>query len=147
MGTVTNWQQHLLPSLLIGPGEELAKILGEGLPEDAGLPVSYDGPARMIVPTKRTSLTQGEDLRLKIILIGREKPEKGTLHWRPMGKGEFETAPLEHVARSVYSVRIPASRIGNRDIEYYVQASVGADIVKFPATAPAVNQTVVVQDR
>lgn len=145
MGTVANWQQHLLPGLLLKPGEELAKILGEKLPEDANPPLPYDGPARIIVPTARTSLMAGEDLGLKVIVIGPEKPEKGELHWRPLGKGEFETVPLQHVARSVYSVRIPASRIGDNDIEYYVQASVGASTVRFPATAPAMNQTVVVQ--
>ena len=144
MGTVANWQQHLLPNLLIKPGEELAKILGEKLPEDASLPLSYNGPARMIVPTARTSLTAGEDLRLKVIVIGSEKPEKAQLYWRPLGQGEFETVPLQHVARGVYSVQIPANRISGRDMEYFVQASVGAATVRFPATAPAMNQTVVV---
>jgi hypothetical protein len=147
MGTVANWQQHLLPSLLIKPGEELAGILGEKLPEDATLPISYDGPARVIVPTARTSLAAGEDLRLKVIILGRPTPEKGVLCWRPLGKGEFETVPLQHVARSVYSAQITANRIGNSDIEYYVQASVGADTVRFPVTAPAMNQTVIVQGK
>ena len=147
MGTVANWQQHLLPNLLIKPGEELAKILGENLPEDACLPTSYDGPARMIVPTARTSLMTGEDLRLRVIVLGRERPEKGALHWRPLGTGEFKTVALRHVARSVYSAYIPASRIGHNDIEYYVQASVGASTVRFPATAPAMNQTVVMQEK
>ncbi len=146
MGTVTNWQQHLLPNLLIRPGEDLAKILGEKLPEDAGPPPFYDGPARMIVPTARTSLAAGEDLRLKVVMIGREKPSEAGLHWRPLGKGEFETIPLQHVARGVYTVQIPASRIGVNDIEYYIQASVGANNLRFPAGA-AVNQTVVMQGK
>jgi len=147
IGTVANWQQHLLPNLLLKPGEELAGILGERLPEDAGLPLSYDGPARLIVPTARTSLTPGEDLRLKAIILGLDKPEKAVLRWRSLGKGEFETVALRPVARGVYSVRIPASRIGSDDIEYYVQASVGTDTVRFPATAPAMNHTVVVQGK
>ena len=145
MGTVANWQQHLLPGLLIKPGEELAKILGERHPADADLSHSYDGPARMIVLTARTSLTPGEDLRLKVIILGREKPEKGTLYWRPLGKGEFETVPLQHAARGVYWATILASRIKGGDFEYYVQASAGASDVRFPATAPGMNQTVIVQ--
>jgi hypothetical protein len=142
MGTVANWQQHLLPSLLTQPGEELAEILGELLPAEATPSNSYDGPPRLIVPTARTSLLAGEDLRLKVILVGRASPL--ALLWRPLGKGAFEKLPLEHVARSVYSVRLPASEIGGNDIEYYVQASVGASTIRFPATAPAMNQTVVV---
>jgi hypothetical protein len=145
MGTVANWQQHLLPNLLIKPGEELVKILGEKLPEDASLPLSYGGPARMIVPTARTSLAAGEDLRLKVIVIGLDEPEKARLNWRFLGRGEFETVPLRHVARGVYAVQIPAARIGDNDIEYFVQASFGESTVQFPATAPALNQTVVVQ--
>jgi hypothetical protein len=35
LGSVANWNQHILPSLLIKPGEELAKVLGEPLPVDA----------------------------------------------------------------------------------------------------------------
>jgi hypothetical protein len=151
MGTVANWQQHLLPSLLTQPGKELADILGEPLPAEAMPSDFYDGPPRLIVPTARASLRAGEDLRLKIIFVGRASPHDGragtlALHWRPLGKGTFERMPLEHVARGVYSVRIPASRITD-DIEYYVQASVGADTLRFPATAPAMNQTVVVMPK
>jgi hypothetical protein len=145
MGTVANWQQHLLPSLLTEPGQKLAEILGEPLPADAMPSIAYDGPARLVVPTARASLTAGEDLRLKVIVAGRA----GTLAllWRPLGKGTFERLPLEHVARGVYSARIPASQINDNDIEYYVQASVGAGTIRFPATAPAMNQTVVMMQK
>ncbi len=144
MGTVANWQQHLLPSLLTQPGKELADILGEPLPAEAMPSDSYDGPPRLMVPTARASLTAGEDLRLKVIVVGAKAPGKGNVYWRPLGKGTFEKVPLEHVARGVYSARIPAAQIANNDIEYYVQASVGAGTIRFPATAPVLNHTVVV---
>jgi len=144
MGTVANWQQHLLPSLLTQPGKELAQMLGEPLPADAVPSNSYEGPPRLMVPTARASLTVGEDLRLKAIVVGAKTPGNVVLYWRPLGKGTFEKLPLEHAARSVYSVRIPATQIGDNDIEYYVQASVGTGTIRFPATAPAMNQTVVV---
>jgi len=142
MGTVANWQQHLLPNLLTKPGKELAEILGEALPADAEPSDSYSGPARLIVPTVRTSLVLGEDLRLKVIVVGRASAP--VLYWRPLGKGEFETIPVEHVARGVYKTRIPAGRIAGNDFEYYVQTGAGANAIHFPATAPAMNQTVVV---
>jgi len=147
MGTVANWQQHLLPGLLTQPGKELADILGEPLPADAMPSDSYDGPPRLIVPTARASLTAGEDLRLKVIAVGAKAPARGSVYWRSLGKGTFEKAPLEHVARGVYSARIPAAQIANHDIEYYVQTSVGGKTVRFPATAPVLNQTVVVMPR
>ncbi|MEN6425901.1 MAG: malectin domain-containing carbohydrate-binding protein [Phycisphaerales bacterium] len=142
MGTVANWQQHLLPSLLTEPGKELADILGESLPADAQPSNSYDGPPRLIVPTVRTSLVAGEDLRLKVILVGRASPL--VLHWRPLGRGEFSALPVEHVARGVYRVRIPADRIAGKDFEYYVEAAMDGNTIRFPVTAPAMNQTVVV---
>ncbi len=144
LGTVANWQQHLLPRLLTQPGAELAQVLGEALPAEAMPADSYDGPARLLVPTARASLTTGEDLRLKVIMVGAKRVSGGTLYWRPLGPGEFETVRLERVARSVYVARLSATRIAGRDIEYYVQASAGADTVRFPVTAPALNQTVVV---
>jgi len=168
MGTVSNWQQHLLPSLLTQPGKELAGILGEPLPGDAEPSDSYTGPARLIVPTVRTSLAAGEDLRLRVIFVGRlgaasapsaavrrgfasgsHEGRAGTLalHWRPLGQGEFSAIPLEPVARSVYTGTIPAGQIGGNDFEYYAEASVGGDAVRFPVTAPAMNQTVVVTRR
>ena len=52
--------------------------------------------------------------------------------------------PLEHVARGVYTTTIPAGRIANNDVEYYVQAAVSGETIRFPATAPTMNQTVVV---
>jgi hypothetical protein len=142
MGTIANWQQHLLPSLLTQPGKELAELLGEPLPADAEPSDSHEGPARLIVPTVRTSLGTGEDLRLKVILAGRALSL--SLYWRPLGQGEFAATPLKHVARGVYTGKIPADQIVGRDFEYYVQASVGGNAIPFPATAPAMNQTVVV---
>jgi hypothetical protein len=146
MGTVANWQQHLLPGLLTQPGKELAEILGEPLPAEAMPSDSYDGPSRLIVPTARPSRMAGEDLRLKVIAVGAQQLRDGALHWRPLGQGTFERVPLEHVARGVYSVRLATSQIPD-DIEYYVEASAGASTIRVPATAPTMNQTVVIMPK
>jgi hypothetical protein len=143
MGTIANWQQHLLPRLLAQGGAELAHVLDEPLPADAMPGDSYDGPARLLVPTARPSLAPGEDLRLKVILVGAKRVGGGALYWRPLGSGEFEAVRLERVARSVYAARVSATRIAGRDIEYYVQASSGTDTVRFPVTAPTLNQAVI----
>jgi hypothetical protein len=144
LGTMANWQQHLLPGLLTEPGKELAEILGEPLPAAAVLSDAYSGPPHLIVPTVRASLMVGEDLRVKAVVADAREPRDVTLYWRPVGSGTFERLPLEHVARSVYSVRLPTARLGANDIEYYVQASVSTGTIRFPATAPVMNQTVVV---
>lgn len=145
MGNVTNWQQHLIPTLLTQSGEELAKILGEELPGDAVPWKRYIGRPRLIVPTVRSSLMTGENLKLKVIILAQKQPADAALYWRPMGKGKFNRISLTHIVRGVYSVAIPTERIDQADIEYYIKAysAEGTELV-FPATAPDINQTVVV---
>jgi hypothetical protein len=144
LGNVTNWQQHIMPSLLTEPGRELAGILGEELPADAMPSKSYNGPLGLIVPTVRGSLSAGEDLQVKVIILTAAAPKDAALYFRPMGKGKFKKIPLNHIARGVYSVRIPADQIEN-DLEYYIKVSTNdGQESTFPATAPDINQTVVV---
>jgi len=144
MGNVTNWQQHVMPPLLTEPGRELAEILGGELPADAMPSKLYQGPLRVIVPTVRGSLVAGEDLKLKVIILAADQPKDAALYWRLMGKGNYTKVPLTHIARGVYSVRIPAGRI-KTDLEYYIKViSADNQEVMFPAAAPDVTQTVVV---
>jgi len=145
MGNVANWQQHLIPTLLIQPGEELAKILGEELPSDAVPWKRYIGRPRLIVPTIRSSLMTGENLKLKVIILAQKQHKDAALYWRQMGKGKFNRIPLTHIARGVYSVAIPAERIDQADLEYHIKVcSADGQEIYFPATAPDINQTVVV---
>ncbi|MHC4146198.1 MAG: malectin domain-containing carbohydrate-binding protein, partial [Planctomycetota bacterium] len=106
MGNVTNWQQHVMPSLLTQPGKELEKILGQDLPADAMPSKPYEGPLRIIVPTVRSSLTAGEDLRLNVIILAQKQPKDAFLYWRSMGTDQYIMVALTHIARGVYSVTI-----------------------------------------
>lgn len=146
LGTLSNWQQHILPKTFTQPGEELARLLGTPLPADAQPARVCPAEPRLVVPAVRTSLALGEPLRLTALVIGPE-PEALTLHWRPMGRDEFHRLGLTRVARSVYAVTLPAEQIGG-DLEYYVHAQLccgrGLD---FPPTAPELGQTVVVMGR
>jgi hypothetical protein len=143
MGTVTNWQQHNFPVLLTQPGEELAKLLGQELPADAMPAKEYQGPRRLFVPVVRTALAAGEDLAIPVVILG-TTPTDAAVWWRPLGIGQFSKAPLEHVARGVYRVTLPHEAT-KADLEYYVQVSTGTGpALRFPPTAPAMNQTVVV---
>lgn len=142
MGTVCNLEQHTFPTMLDEPGEKLAEILGEPLPAEAQLSKTYKGPARLIVPTKRTCLSPGEPLTVKAIVLGADAPR---LCWGSLGTRSFDGEPLRHVGRNTYEAQLPADRIGGSDIEYYVEA-VAADnkVIRWPASAPFINQTVVI---
>jgi hypothetical protein len=143
LGTVANWNQHNLPALLTQPGEELAQLLGGPLPAEAQPARQYHGPTRIIVPALRASLAANEVLKLKVIILSETPTRTATLCWRKLGRHRFERIALNWVARGVYSVQFPAPV--EADFEYYIRVETdGGKPVYFPATAPKVNQTVVV---
>jgi hypothetical protein len=95
------------------------------------------------VPTLRSSLVPGEVLTLKAIVLSAAAPSEAALYWREMGRGAFQKVPLRHVARGVYEVRFPREG-ATTDVEYYLEARwPGGPPARFPATAPALNQTLV----
>jgi hypothetical protein len=84
-----------------------------------------------------------EALKLKVIILSEAPPRAATLHWRKLSEWRFAEVPLKLVARGVYSVQLPAGV--KDDFEYYIQAEPQhGRPVYFPATAPKLNQTVVV---
>ncbi|MHB1033187.1 MAG: malectin domain-containing carbohydrate-binding protein [Pirellulales bacterium] len=140
LGTVANWDQHLLPGLLTRPGEELAAALGQPLPADAMPGSAYTGPTRVIVPTVRTMLSQGEKLKLKVIVLSEQAPREAFVSWGAMGSAAKTRVPLVHLGRGVYTAEMAPTD----DCEYYVEVATDKDRARFPATAPAMNQTVVI---
>jgi len=142
MGTVANWQQHVLPRVLEAPSREIAQALGRALPEDARLPRDYRGPERLVVPTVRSSLEAGEPLRLEAIVLGETPARAVTLRWRPMGAGSWSAVPFAPVWRGVWRVSLPAPPA---DLEYVVEAeSARGAGLRFPAAGADAPQTVVV---
>jgi hypothetical protein len=141
MGTVANWQQHVFPHLL-GPSEKaIAEATGAPLTGKATLPRDYAGEPRLCVPVVRTALQAGEPLRIQALVPGAPRCVV-ILFWRPFGASQFSSLPLEHVARGVYRGTLPASAL-SEDFEYYVEATAERRTLRFPATAPELNQTVV----
>jgi hypothetical protein len=92
-------------------------------------------------------MTADEPLRLTAILVGvagDAAPPRVVLHWRPLGSGHLAQMPLRHVARGVYEITLPPQAT-KADFEYYVEATTAAGAaLRFPPSAPAMNQTVVV---
>jgi hypothetical protein len=126
------------------PARKLEAALGRPLPDDAKPSKAYSGPPRLIVPTVRSLAVSGEALRLKVIALDKQPVKSVTLCRRPLGRGDFQRIAAEHVARAVYAVVVPPL---TGDIEYYLEseAADGRKLI-WPATAPDLNQTVVVLD-
>ncbi len=144
LGTVANLEQHVRTQLrfLTAHDEQLTAWLGGPLPKQVELRSDYAGPARIIVPTKRTLVGPRERLALKAIVLDNALAESVTVHWRPLGAKSFRELGLSHVARGVYEVTLPGAA---DDFEYYIAARTaqGKNLV-WPATAPVTNRTVVV---
>ncbi len=141
MGTVANWQQHVFPLLLDDSEKAIVEATHEPLPDLARLPSNYSGPARMFVPVVRTLLNAGESLNVQSIVLG-ERPAIVIFFWRALGAERFKSQPMRHLERGIYQMTLEAQQIEG-DFEYYVEATLDGKQLRFPATAPDLNQTVV----
>jgi hypothetical protein len=146
IGSIANWDQHVQNVMLNKTAGELEKALGGPLPEEYRRPPTAapgGGIHRIIVPTLRNCLAEGEPLRLKVIILGQEAPDV-TLFWKRLGSGGFKAVSGRHVARGVHQVELSAEEF-REDFEYYVEARDAAgEILRFPVTAPETPRTVVV---
>lgn len=144
LGTIANLehQTRSRARFVDGHDEALAKALGHPLPAEAALSQDYTGQARLILPTVRSVVAKGESLRLRIIALDRQPMESVTVHVRLLGKGEWRAVAAKHLGRAVYQATLP---VAEDDFEYRVSAATttGAPLL-WPATAPEINQTVVV---
>lgn len=157
LGTIANLEQHNLGCLQILNKYDSMIIndLGRPLPPEADLSMEYHGPLKIIVPTRRNLIETGEDLNLKVILLSSEPVNEAFFCWRYLdetfynrkfpGIKRFTKIPLEHVNRSVYKVLLSSEMISGRDFEYYIEVKAASGgKTYFPATAPEINQTIVV---
>lgn len=145
MGTIANLEQHVRRTLhlLDAHDAELAKALGRPLPTEIQPSRRYLGQPRLIVPTKRSRVSANESLTIPALLLDSQPPEAVTIHWRPMGEQSFQEVRTHHVAHGLYQAELAPT--GDRTIEYYVSATLSnGHVLKWPATAPRLNQTVVV---
>jgi hypothetical protein len=122
-------------------GDQLSHGLGTELPPESYPSKEYTGKASVKVLTRQSQLLKGDSLDLKILIVGEHK--NPVLNWRPIGTGAFQSIPLSHVARGVYRLTIPETE---HDFEYAIQAVSGSDTIVYPASAPQINQVVIVQD-
>jgi hypothetical protein len=142
LGNVANWQQHVLPMTLGKTDADLEALLAEKLPAESALPKTYTGSGRVIVPSARTLLMKGEPLRLRVIVLGMEKPQMA-LYWRSPGEPEYHLQPVSHVARGVYRAEIAPQQLPEI-VEYFIEAQAADQVIRYPATAPQMGLTTVV---
>jgi hypothetical protein len=144
LGNLANWQQHVMNLAFDQPVKELEKLIGEKLPTEAYPDPTPVYTSRIIVPEIRTSINKGEDFSMQLI-VTTDSPAKAELKYRVLGKKTYQTVALQPVGRKMYQVNIPANQLTD-DFEYYIEvAKPASETLRFPATAPGMNQTVVIR--
>jgi hypothetical protein len=145
IATVVNLMQHakFYPPAIDGPTKRMAAQVD--LPADVRPSGTYGGPTRIVVPTIRSILVSGEDLEVKAIVLDDVVPEAVTLNWRVLGEGDFVKSPFKLIARRTYGTRLAPDRSKGKTLEYYIEAITrDGKKVRWPPSAPVLNQTVVV---
>ena len=142
LGTVANWQQHVMTFSVWMPGHEIERLTGAPLPENCWpSPKSLLEP-RIIVPTVRTALRRGEDLRLEVLLPGCDV-RSARIHWKGLAGKSVSTLDLARVTRSVWVAHVPPAEL-NDDFEYFIEVKTPDQTLRYPAGAPERTQSVVV---
>ena len=144
LGTLCNLEQQSMIRLrrLTGHDAALGKYRGESLPAAAQPWKDYRGTDRLVVVNPRNSMGKGETPTLKIIALSTSSIGSISVLHRPLGANDWQTVAATHHARAVWTVTLPAA---SDDFEYHVVAKTAAGTkLIWPATAPAVSNTVVV---
>jgi len=120
----------------------LTEALGHALPPEAEPSTTYTGPVRLFAPTVRPSAAPGEVVIVPLVVLDERDPKSVWLYYRPLGQGEFRKIAVQHVGRGVHRATLPPA--DGTTTEYYFEVeTANSDILRWPITAPRINQTVV----
>lgn len=146
LGTLANWEQHILPEVFGKSDAAVARLAGGVLPAEAVLPATYRGPTRLILPTTPTSVTRGEPLDLPLLVLSERAPQAVHVYVRRLGGGRFARSDAVPRERGVYRIRIASPEDRGDDLEWYVELTeADGRRIRWPATAPETGHTVVVE--
>ncbi len=145
IGTIANLELHNQEQLKLLTKYDclISTVTGKPAPQNE-LWTDYRGDSRIIVPTKRNILENGEDLRLKAIILSKNKINKVSLFYRNLGEKSFRIVQFSNVARNVYALTLTENEFEGNDFEYYIEVHTSAEKMIYPSGAPDNYQTVIV---
>jgi hypothetical protein len=143
VGTIASIESGSRERVVSSHDRAIAQILGEPLPAEAAVNTAYQGTPRIFVSARPTQAIVGEPQEIRAFVLSDAKCSGVNLYWRSLGVGLFERLVATHRARQAYRAALPAQSRGT--VEYYLEAALDdGQKVRWPATAPSINQTVVV---
>ena len=142
LGTISSIESGMREAIVSAHDQAIARMLGEPLPPGAAVGTAYRGAPRIFISARRTLANAGEPQEIRAFVLSGAKCTGMTVHWRSLGEGRFRNLAATHRSRQAYRVNLPARSRGA--VEYYLEAALdNGQKVVWPATAPAINQTVV----
>lgn len=142
VGTITSIESGNRKRILHKQDSLITGILGIPLPAEASVNTGYSGKSRIFISSVCTSWKAGEPMEIRPFVLSQEECKKVSLYWRPLGKGSYSTVEAGHRARNAWRVNLPESSVGC--VEYYIEASLAnGKKIRYPATSPEINSTVV----
>ncbi len=144
-GQLASMQNKLVRLSLVRLRLSMKEYLGELPAEVEQLYARVIAPdpaakSRIIVPTRPTLLSKGEQVRLLIVIPGAQKAAGVTLHTRLCGR-EWTARPAKLLGRKTYEAMLGPFPTAPEMVEYYVTADAGTAKLVAPLTAPAAAYT------
>jgi hypothetical protein len=141
IGTIASIESGCRERIVSSHDRAIAQILP--LPAEAVVSTAHRGAPRIFVSARPTQMKAGEQQEIRAFVLSARKCTGVNLYWRPLGEGRFKKLVAAHRARQAYRAALPALSKGAA--EYYLEAALeDGQKVRWPATAPTVNQTAVV---
>jgi hypothetical protein len=143
IGTITSIESGCRGRIVSAHDAAIEKLLGVPLPAEAAISTAYRGAPRIFVSAPCTQLLAAMSMEIRAFVLADSKCDRVTLYCRSLGEGAFKPVPAVHRARQAYRATLPAHSPAT--LEYYLEAVLdGGRKVRWPVTAPSINQTVVV---
>ncbi|MEI6603695.1 MAG: hypothetical protein WCP35_00190 [Verrucomicrobiota bacterium] len=143
IGTITSIESGCRGRIVTRHDMMIEKLLGSPLPAAAAIRTAYRGEPRIFVSAPGTQMPTATTMEIRAFVLADAKCDRVTLYCRPLGKGAFNPVPAVHRSRQAYRATLPGQTQGT--LEYYLEAELdGGRKLRWPSTAPALNQTVVV---
>jgi len=142
IGTISSIESGSRERIVSSQDGAIAHILGGPLPPEAEVRTAYRGTPRIFVSARRTQANVGEAQEIRAFVLSGAQCGVN-LYWRSLGAGSFKRLAATHRSRQAYRVALPTRFPGT--LEFYLEAALDdGQTVRWPATAPSINQTVIV---
>ena len=102
-------------------------------------------PPHVVVISPPTSALEGEPVWVEARILDNRMYDSisATLHYRVPGSKKWKSLPMTRRVKAVFTARIRARDVSANGLEYYVEASDGSNLARFPISAPAMPLSLV----